>query len=43
MLVTLDEKPKQLIAEVRHLLPPVPGQAARYNYEYEREGVVNEP
>lgn len=40
-LVTLDEKPKQLIAEVRRRLPPAPGQVARYDYEYQREGVVN--
>lgn len=41
VLVTLDEKPKQLISEVRHRLPAKPARPERYDYEYKREGVVN--
>ncbi len=44
-LVCLDETTKQLVAEVRTPLPPVPardgkpGRPARIDYEYERKGV----
>lgn len=39
--VCLDEIPKQLLRETRAPLPMQPGQPARHDYEYEREGVVN--
>jgi hypothetical protein len=40
-MVCFDERPKQLIKEIRKPLRPVPGQQARYDYEYERNGVAN--
>lgn len=40
-LVCVDEVPKQLVSEVRVPLPIRPGAAARYDYEYKREGVAN--
>jgi hypothetical protein len=40
-LVCLDEKPVQLVAEVRAPLPAGPGRPARYDYEYRRCGVAN--
>ena len=40
-LVCMDETPRQLIRETRLPLPASPGQAARYDYEYERCGVCN--
>jgi len=40
-LVCLDETSKQLIAETRQPLPIRPGQPARYDYEYKRNGVAN--
>jgi hypothetical protein len=39
--VCLDERPKQLVAEVRKPIPTDPGQPARYDYEYKRNGVAN--
>jgi hypothetical protein len=39
-LVCLDESSKQLLAETREPVPCVPGQAARYDYEYERRGTA---
>lgn len=39
--VCFDEATKQLVAEVRPPAPPAPGQAARYDYEYQRNGVAN--
>lgn len=47
-VVCMDESPKQLIAEIRHPLPMVPGRQARFDYEYRRQGVcsifiANEP
>ena len=39
--VCLDEKSKQLVAEVREPLAAYPGRAARQDYEYEREGTAN--
>jgi hypothetical protein len=39
--VCFDETPKQLIAETRQPLPARPGQAARYDYEYRRNGTCN--
>lgn len=39
--VCLDETSKQLIGETRTPVPACPGQAARYDYEYKRNGVAN--
>lgn len=39
--VNFDEASKQLIAETRTPLPAQPGQPARYDYEYERNGTRN--
>jgi hypothetical protein len=39
--VCLDEKSKQLVGEVREPLAAGPGRAARYDYEYERNGTAN--
>jgi len=40
-VVCFDESPEQLIEEVRQSLPPEPGQPARYDVEYKRNGVRN--
>ncbi len=40
-VVCLDETTKQLIGEVRGPLPPRPGEPARYDGEYVRNGVAN--
>jgi hypothetical protein len=40
-LICMDETSKQLISEVFQPLPAMPGQVERYDYEYERKGVVN--
>src|SRR3982751_1840983 len=40
-VVCFDESPMQLIGEVRHPIPPAPGQLERYDYEYKRNGTVN--
>lgn len=40
-LVCLDETSKQLVAETRRPLPMRPGQEARHDYEYRRNGVAN--
>jgi hypothetical protein len=40
-VVCFDESPRQLVAEVREPLPPEPGQPARYDVEYKRNGVRN--
>lgn len=40
-VVCYDESPEQLIAEVRTPLPPEPGQPARYDAQYKRNGVRN--
>jgi hypothetical protein len=37
--VCFDEATKQLVEEVREPLPAAPGQLARYDYEYSRNGV----
>ena len=37
----LDETSKQLIVETRTPIPAKPGQPARHDYEYERNGVAN--
>jgi hypothetical protein len=39
-LVCLDETSKQLVAETRTPLPMQPGQPARVDYEYKRNGVA---
>ena len=39
--VCLDETSKQLIGETRIPVPAYPGQPARYDYEYKRNGVAN--
>lgn len=40
-VVCMDEASKQLIAEVREPLPPLPGRVAKYDSEYERRGTAN--
>jgi uncharacterized small protein (DUF1192 family) len=40
-LVCLDEASKQLIKETRTPIPMKPGQLARHDYEYERNGTAN--
>lgn len=40
-VVCMDESPKQLIADTRVSIPVLPGQPARYDYEYKRCGVGN--
>ena len=39
--VCLDETSKQLTGETRIPVPAYPGQPARYDYEYKRNGVAN--
>ena len=41
VLVCLDETSKQQVKETRSPLPPRPGAAMAYDYEYERNGVSN--
>jgi hypothetical protein len=40
-VICMDESPKQLIVEARRSVPMQPGQEAREDYEYIRNGVVN--
>jgi hypothetical protein len=40
-VVCMDESPKQLIEEARHSISMKPGQEAREDYEYVRNGVIN--
>lgn len=40
-LVCFDERPVQLLADVREPLPPRPGTPRREDYEYERRGIAN--
>lgn len=40
-VVCFDESSKQLVSEVIEPLPMLPGQAQRYDYEYEPNGVCN--
>ena len=40
-LVCMDETSKQLMGDVQAPVPPQPGQIARQDYEYERNGVCN--
>lgn len=39
--VCFDERPVQLLSDVFEPLPAQPGQARRYDYEYERQGTAN--
>jgi DDE superfamily endonuclease len=39
-MVCMDEQPVQLIKDTRKPLPAEPGQAERYDYEYERNGTA---
>jgi transposase len=40
-VICLDESPVQLIGELREPIPAAPGQIARVDYEYRRNGTVN--
>jgi hypothetical protein len=40
-VVCFDEMPYQMVAETRIPIPAKPGRVARYDYEYERRGMVN--
>lgn len=40
-VVCFDEMPYQMVAEKRIPVPAKPGRVARYDYEYERRGMVN--
>jgi hypothetical protein len=40
-MVCFDERPKQLVGEMRKPIPVAPGKPARYDYEYKRNGVAN--
>ena len=40
-VVCFDERPYQLLADVKEPLPALPGQPARIDYEYSREGTGN--
>lgn len=40
-VVCFDERPFQLVSEVRKPLPARPGRPRRYDYEYKREGTAN--
>ena len=40
-LICMDETSKQLVKESRSTVPAEPGIPARYDYEYERNGVCN--
>ncbi len=40
-VVCMDESPKQMIGETKIPIPASPGQPAKYDYEYRRNGVCN--
>jgi len=40
-VVCIDEKSKQLLEEVRKPIPMTRGHAAKYDYEYKRNGTRN--
>jgi hypothetical protein len=40
-VVCMDETNRQLVSETRVPIPTKPGQVARYDYEYERNGVAD--
>lgn len=39
--VCVDERPVQLVSEVREVIPAAPGRPERHDYEYKREGTCN--
>lgn len=39
--VCVDERPMQLVSEVRAVIPAAPGRPERQDYEYKREGTAN--
>jgi transposase len=39
--VCFDERPTQLVGEIRKPIPATPGRQARHDYEYKRNGVAN--
>ncbi|MBU0558415.1 MAG: IS630 family transposase [Bacteroidetes bacterium] len=41
LVVCVDEKSKQLIEDVRGIMPLKPGSATKYDYEYKRNGTRN--
>ena len=41
VLVCMDETSKQHVKETRTPVPTRPGETAKYDYEYERNGVSN--
>ena len=43
VLVCMDETSKQHVKETRTPVPTRPGETAKYDYEYERNGVSNLP
>jgi len=40
-MVCFDERPKQLVGEMRQPIAAAPGKPVRYDYEYKRNGVAN--
>jgi len=40
-VICMDESPKQLIGETKTPIPASPGQPAKHDYEYKRNGVCN--
>ena len=40
-VVCFDERPVQLLSDIREPLPQQPGRAKRFDYEYKREGTAN--
>lgn len=40
-LICFDERPQQLVGELRRPVPAIPGKPARYDYEYKRKGGAN--
>lgn len=40
-VVCMDEQPVQMVKETRQSIPCEPGKPKRYDYQYERAGVVN--
>lgn len=39
-VICMDGQPRQLIAEIRKVIPPEPGKPERADYEYERNGTA---
>ncbi|MBI4713182.1 MAG: transposase, partial [Planctomycetes bacterium] len=40
-VVCFDERPNQLVGEIRQAIPAMPGKSVRYDYAYKRNGVAN--